>query len=163
MASTIGNNVITSKMTQILSLEMAKNAGFLKIGSRDYFSDQINGKMRSGHTYSFVIPDAGNVVEGLVISPRAIDEKKVELTIGNMNNSVRADALELLTHKKDSDYFEYIRKIRKNPIAKEVKLADIIHNSDQSRIIKDTPETRRKKENWKQKYEKALQILTEEE
>ena len=73
------------------------------------------------------------------------------------------DALELLTHKKDSDYFEYIRKIRKNPIAKEVKLADIIHNSDQSRIIKDTPETRRKKENWKQKYEKALQILTEEE
>lgn len=73
------------------------------------------------------------------------------------------DALELLAHKKDSDYFEYIRKIRKNPIAKEVKLADIMHNSDQSRIIKDTPETRRKKENWKQKYEKALQILTEEE
>ena len=73
------------------------------------------------------------------------------------------DALELLTHQKDSDYFEYIRKIRKNPIAKEVKLADIMHNSDQTRIVKDNPDTRRKKENWKQKYEKALQILTEGE
>jgi hypothetical protein len=72
----------------------------LKIGSRDYFSDQINGKMRSGKSYQFVIPDAGNVVEGLVISPRPIDERKVELTITNMNNSVRADALELVTDIK---------------------------------------------------------------
>ena len=103
MASTIGNNVITSRMTQILSMKMAKNAGFLKIGSRDYFSDQINGKMRTGHSYDFVLPDAGNVVEGLVISPRAIEEKKVTLTIGNMNNSVRADALELVTDIKWED------------------------------------------------------------
>jgi flagellar hook protein FlgE len=93
----VDNSVITSKLTQILSLEMAKKAGFLKIGSRDYFSDQINGKMRSGQTYQFVIPDAGNVIEGLVISPRPIDEKKVELTITNMNNSVQANALESVT------------------------------------------------------------------
>ena len=125
MASTIGNNVITSKMTQILSLEMAKNAGFLKIGSRDYFSDQINGKMRSGHTYSFVIPDAGNVVEGLVISPRAIDEKKVELTIGNMNNSVRADALELVTDIKWEDEVAktYAGKLVNAIVRKEVEKA----------------------------------------
>ena len=125
MASTIGNNVITSKMTQILSLEMAKNAGFLKIGSRDYFSDQINGKMRSGHTYSFVIPDAGNVVEGLVISPRAIDEKKVDLTIGNMNNSVRADALELVTDIKWEDEVAktYAGKLVNAIVRKEVEKA----------------------------------------
>lgn len=125
MASTIGNNVITSKMTQILSLEMAKNAGFLKIGSRDYFSDQINGKMRAGHTYSFVIPDAGNVVEGLVISPRAIDEKKVELTIGNMNNSVRADALELVTDIKWEDEVAktYAGKLVNAIVRKEVEKA----------------------------------------
>ena len=125
MASTIGNNVITSKMTQILSLEMAKNAGFLKIGSRDYFSDQINGKMRTGHSYTFVIPDAGNVVEGLVISPRAIDEKKVELTIGNMNNSVRADALELVTDIKWEDEVAktYAGKLVNAIVRKEVEKA----------------------------------------
>lgn len=125
MASTIGNNVITSKMTQILSLEMAKNAGFLKIGSSDYFSDQINGKMRTGHSYDFVLPDAGNVVEGLVISPRAIEEKKVTLTIGNMNNSVRADALELVTDIKWEDEVAktYAGKLVNAIVRKEVEKA----------------------------------------
>ena len=122
---TVDNAVITNKLTQILSLEMAKKAGFLKIGSRDYFSDQINGKMRSGKTYQFVIPDAGNVVEGLVISPRDIDERKVELTITNMNNSVRADALELVTDIKWEDEIAetYAGKLVNAVIRKEVKKA----------------------------------------
>lgn len=125
MASTIGNNVITSRMTQILSMKMAKNASFLKIGARDYFSDQINGKMRTGHTYDFVLPDAGNVVEGLVISPRAIEEKKVTLTIGNMNNSVRADALELVTDIKWEDEVAdtYAGKLVNAIVRKEVEKA----------------------------------------
>lgn len=125
MASTIGNNVITSRMTQILSMKMAKNASFLKIGARDYFSDQINGKMRTGHSYDFVLPDAGNVVEGLVISPRAIEEKKVTLTIGNMNNSVRADALELVTDIKWEDEVadQYAGKLVNAIVRKEVEKA----------------------------------------
>lgn len=125
MASTIGNNVITSRMTKILSMKMAKNAGFLKIGSRDYFSDQINGKMRTGHSYDFVLPDAGNVVEGLVISPRAVEEKKVTLTIGNMNNSVRADALELVTDIKWEDEIadQYAGKLVNAIVRKEVEKA----------------------------------------
>ncbi len=69
------------------------------------------------------------------------------------------DALELLTHDKNTDYFEYIKKIKDNPIAKEVKLADIAHNSDQTRIFSDSPEAAAKKANWKLKYEKALSIL----
>lgn len=96
----MANTIITSKMTQILSLEMAKNAGFLKIGSKDYFSDQINGKMRAGQEYDFVLPDAGNVADGLTIDPRDIDERKVTLSIQNKNNSVQADALELVTDMK---------------------------------------------------------------
>lgn len=121
----VDNAIITSKLTQILSLEMAKKAGFLKIGSRDYFSDQINGKMRSGKTYQFVIPDAGNVVEGLVISPRPIDERKVELTITNMNNSVRADALELVTDIKWEDEVAetYAGKLINAVVRKEVEKA----------------------------------------
>ena len=119
----MANTIITSKMTQILSLEMAKKAGFLKIGSRDYFSDQINGRMRTGRTYTFVLPDAGNVVEGLVISPRDVVEKKVELTIGNMNNSVRADALELVTDIKWEDEIakQYAGKLVNAIIRKEVE------------------------------------------
>lgn len=127
----VDNSIITSKLTQILSLEMAKKAGFLKIGSRDYFSDQINGKMRSGKTYQFVIPDAGNVVEGLVISPRPVDERKVELTITNMNNSVRADALELVTDIKWKDEIAetYAGKLVNAVVRKCVKEAQPMANT----------------------------------
>ena len=32
------------------------------------------------------------------------------------------------------NYFDYIRKLRKNPIAKKVKQADLLHNSDVTRL-----------------------------
>ena len=129
--SPVDNIAITNRLTQILSLEMAKKAGFLKIGSRDYVSDQINGRMRTGKTYQFVIPDAGNVVEGLVISPRPIDERKVELTIGNMNNSVRADALELVTDIswKDEIAETYAGKLVNAIVRKEVSKAQPMVNT----------------------------------
>ena len=97
MAFTSTNTIQTSKLAELVALQIAVKAGFMKIGSKDYFSDQINGKMRSGQTYSFVIPDAGNVVEGLVASPRAITENKVDLSITNFNNSVSTNVIEDVT------------------------------------------------------------------
>ena len=71
----------------------------------------------------------------------------------------------LLTHEENAeyhyeDYFDYIRKIRENPTAKKIKMADIAHNCDQSRCVGAglPPE---KLEWWRQKYQKALEILSE--
>ena len=70
------------------------------------------------------------------------------------------DAVALLTHSEDVDYFDYVRAIKENPIAKKVKLADLAHNSDQSRCVgSDLSEER--KTAWRRKYEKATKILTE--
>lgn len=70
------------------------------------------------------------------------------------------DAVALLTHSNGTDYFDYVRAIKDNPIARKVKLADLAHNSDQSRCVgSDLSEERKTK--WKEKYEKATQILTE--
>ncbi len=44
------------------------------------------------------------------------------------------EALTLLTHDSDVPYMEYVAEIRHNPIAKAVKLADLRHNSDLSRL-----------------------------
>ena len=44
------------------------------------------------------------------------------------------EALQLLTHSDDEDYFDYILRIKTNPIAKKVKLADLKHNSDLDRF-----------------------------
>jgi len=70
------------------------------------------------------------------------------------------DAVALLTHRDDVDYFDYVRAIKNNPIAKTVKLADLAHNRDQSRCVDSgLPEAR--KAEWRAKYEKATKILTE--
>jgi len=43
-------------------------------------------------------------------------------------------ALDLLTHKKDVPYMDYIIKIKEDPIARKVKIADLKHNSDSQRL-----------------------------
>jgi len=44
------------------------------------------------------------------------------------------DALRLLTHEEGVPYMEYVAAIRSNPVARAVKLADLAHNSDLSRL-----------------------------
>ena len=70
------------------------------------------------------------------------------------------EVLKLLTHAEGVDYFDYVRAIKKNPIAMKIKLADIAHNSDQSRCV-GSGLTKEKLTYWKQKYEKAKAILIE--
>ena len=71
------------------------------------------------------------------------------------------DALRLLTHSDEENYFDYVRRIKTNPIAKAVKLADIAHNADQTRLdgVEDVSEE--KMLWWQEKYDKAKSILTE--
>ena len=44
------------------------------------------------------------------------------------------DAIQLMTHDDDVPYMDYVEKIKENPIAKAVKLADLAHNSDITRL-----------------------------
>ncbi len=67
------------------------------------------------------------------------------------------EALELLTHNDDTPYMEYVAKIKNNPIARAVKLADLEHNSDLSRL--DTIDEKVLKRN--EKYSRAIRLLNE--
>ena len=65
------------------------------------------------------------------------------------------DAIALMTHAEDVDYMDYVRKIKTNPIAKAVKLADLKHNSDITRLdIVDEKALLRR-----EKYLQAMAIL----
>jgi (p)ppGpp synthase/HD superfamily hydrolase len=44
------------------------------------------------------------------------------------------DALALLTHDDSIPYLEYVARLKDDPIARAVKLADLRHNSDTSRL-----------------------------
>ena len=66
------------------------------------------------------------------------------------------DALKLLTHDKKVPYEEYVLKIKENPLAKKVKLADLKHNSDKTRILHLTPKDIIRN----RKYINAIKILS---
>lgn len=68
------------------------------------------------------------------------------------------EAVVLLTKPLDEDYPDYVRRVAENPLAKKVKLADLKHNSDISRLSDVTEADLARLE----KYKKAIEILTNE-
>jgi (p)ppGpp synthase/HD superfamily hydrolase len=68
------------------------------------------------------------------------------------------DTVALLTRREDEDYFAYIDRIKGDPLATRIKLADLRHNTDRSRI---TEPAQVDYDRW-EKYDKAIEILTQE-
>lgn len=65
------------------------------------------------------------------------------------------EALRLLTHDDEEPYDSYIARIALNPLARQVKLADLRHNSDLSRLdaVDEAALLRR------EKYQRAIALL----
>lgn len=67
------------------------------------------------------------------------------------------NALSLLTHDDGVPYMDYVFKLKTNHIARAVKLADLKHNSDLSRLdVIDEHALERR-----EKYKKAIALLEE--
>ena len=47
-------------------------------------------------------------------------------------------AVGIITKKRNENYEEYILRVKQNPLARQVKLADLKHNSDLSRLANVT-------------------------
>ena len=65
------------------------------------------------------------------------------------------DILKLLTREENIEYDVYIKRIKNNSIACKVKIADLTHNLDKTRLDFVTEVDVKRNE----KYKKALQIL----
>ena len=67
------------------------------------------------------------------------------------------EALKLLTHNPAVPYLDYVAELKDNPIARQVKLADLRHNSDLTRLgrVDDAARQRVKK------YAAAIRLLEE--
>lgn len=67
-------------------------------------------------------------------------------------------AVGIITKKRNENYEEYILRVKQNPLARQVKLADLKHNSDLSRLANVTDRDRKRVA----KYQKAIAFLSEE-
>lgn len=62
----------------------------------------------------------------------------------------------MLTKDKNENYFDYIRRVKSNELAKKVKLEDLKHNLDKTRLLTSTQLDKDRRE----KYKKSIEILT---
>lgn len=75
--------------------------------------------------------------------------------LGEVFSKEIIDILKLLTREENIEYDEYIKRIKNNSIACKVKIADLTHNLDKTRLDFVTEVDVKRNE----KYKKALQIL----
>ncbi|HEK9589830.1 TPA: HD domain-containing protein [Streptococcus equi subsp. equi] len=65
------------------------------------------------------------------------------------------EAVDILTKKKGQDYQSYLNLVKTNKLARTVKLADLKHNSDLSRLSEVTNEDLKRYK----KYQEAIKYL----
>ena len=78
-----------------------------------------------------------------------------ELILAGLPETV-VSAVQILTKKKGQDYQQYLELVKSSPIARRVKLADLKHNSDLSRLATVTEKDLERLE----KYKKAIDYLS---
>lgn len=83
----MANTFITNKKVDLVALRAAESAQYLTVGSKSYFSDQLEGK-RNGTSYEFVITDAGEYATGMDMTGKVsnLQERKVtkDIKLGNI-------------------------------------------------------------------------------
>jgi (p)ppGpp synthase/HD superfamily hydrolase len=87
-----------------------------------------------------------------------------EMTLADLEKAFPpavTEAVGLLTHLDSVDYFDYVRALKGNDVARRVKLADIRHNADEARWAGMAFATEELDE-WRDKYQRARAILEEE-
>ena len=126
------------------------------------FEAHKNQTDKSGMPYvfhPFHLAEQMKTEETTVVALLHDQVEDTEYTIEDLTNmgfdKTITDAIALMTHADDVDYMDYVRMIKENPIAKAVKLADLTHNSDLSRL--DTIDEKALKR--REKYLKAIALL----
>ena len=104
----INNTFITNDLTDLINVRAAEAAGYLTVGSKSYFADQLVGK-RNGESYTFVVKDAGKYVRGKNIEGKSsqLTERSVTKKIEVGNIMIDTDFVEAVT---DVNWDEEIAK-----------------------------------------------------
>jgi (p)ppGpp synthase/HD superfamily hydrolase len=85
-----------------------------------------------------------------------VEDTGVTITeLEDLFGSLVAAAVEALTRLAGEDYFDFVRRVKQNPIAAKVKVADIKDNMNLTRLKTISDQDLRRNE----KYKEALSIL----
>lgn len=119
-------------------------------GGKAYFLHPLRVSLKIKDKRAKVIGLLHDVIE---------DSDKYKLSDFTFLDEEQVEALKTLTHDKSVPYFDYIYKIKANPLARKVKLSDLEDNMNLSRLKEITDKDRERLA----KYEKAREILLKAE
>lgn len=103
MAIASNNTFVTNRLCTLVAIRAAEAAGYLTVGSRAYFKNQLADK-NNGQTYDFVIRDVGQVVNRLAYQAGdkiALAERKVTLSLDPWHVLINTNAIEKVTDVED--------------------------------------------------------------
>ena len=94
------NSIVTNKLTDLVALRFLVASGFVTVGAKEHFKDQMVGK-RNGQKYTFVIRDAAEVGEGLALNSetekQTLVEREIEMELRDFRSAVNTNAIEAVT------------------------------------------------------------------
>lgn len=121
----------------------------------------INQKDKAGRCYIFHPINVALGVKGIRTKTVALlhdvleDSDLYGIKDFSFLDEEQMEAILLLTHSANEEYFNYINKVKTNKIALAVKLSDLRHNSNLKRLKTITE----RDINRRNKYLKAIEIL----
>lgn len=103
MAISSNNTFATNKLVTMVAIRAAEAAGYLTVGSKKYFANQLVGK-NNGQDYDFYIRDTGDAVNRLAYQSGdkiALAERKVTLSLDPWHVLINTNAIEKATDIED--------------------------------------------------------------
>lgn len=97
------NSFVTNKLATMVAIRAAEAAGYLTVGSKKYFANQLADK-NNGQEYTFYVRDTGDAVNRLAYEDGdkiALTERKVTLSLDPWHVLINTNAIEKVTDIED--------------------------------------------------------------
>lgn len=123
----------------------------------DYFTGHLSAVAKMGNTWQEQV--VGYLHDASEDTPNSVEEvlnlldDKLESPLSEADREELATALRLLNHHLSPDRETYIQRIKSNALATKVKLHDLTHNMDLSRIPNSTQKDYERVERYKNEYD----------
>ena len=123
----------------------------------DYFTGHLSAVTKMGNTWQEQV--VGYLHDASEDTPNSVEEvlnlldEKLESPLSEADREELATALRLLNHHLSPDRETYIQRIKSTALATKVKLHDLTHNMDLSRIPNPTREDYERVKRYKKEYD----------
>lgn len=135
------------KYIKALFMMLNAHKGQKDKGGNPYFLHPLRVSMATKNKRAKIVALLHDVLE---------DSNKYKIKDFNFLDEEQKKALLLLTHNDSDEYFEYVKRIKQNKIAREVKLMDLKDNMNLKRLKDISKDDEKRPE----KYQIARDILS---